>query len=97
MSLETPQPKCKTKQAGKVSLLKNDVALFSHLYIVLQHWVSDMTTFFSHENHPFPPSLGKLRLGKKSDLLNIQNDPPLSVDVKVLQLCISTANDQYAD
>ena len=56
-----------------------------------------MTTFFSHENHPFPPSLGKLRLGKKSDLLNIQNDPPLSVDVKVLQLCISTANDQYAD
>ena len=38
---------------------------------------------------------------KKSDLLNIQNDPPLSVDVKVLQLCISTANaitfDQDAD
>ncbi len=63
-----PQAKSKTKQAGKISLLKNDVALFSHLYIVLQHRASDMTTFFSHENHPFPPSLsdnGKLRLGKK--------------------------------
>ena len=87
-----PQPKSKTKQAGKISLLKNDVALFSHLYIVLQHRVSDMTTFFSHENHPFPPSLsdgGKLRLGKKSDLLNFlvkdtQKDPPDFVDVKLL-------------
>ena len=31
-----------------------------------------MDNFFSHENHPFPPSLssfGQLRLGKKSDLM----------------------------
>ena len=87
-----PHPKAKAKQAGKISLLKNDVALFSCLYIVMQHRISDMSTFFSHENHPFPPSLsdcGKLRLGKKSDLLNIltkntQNDPPNSIDVKLL-------------
>ena len=26
-----PQPRAKTKQAGKISLLKNDGALFSHL------------------------------------------------------------------
>ena len=82
-----PRPKATTKQAGKISLLKNDVALFSHLYIVLQHRVSDMSTFFSQENHPFPPSLSdceKLRLGKKSDLLNIlvkdsSNDPLISL------------------
>ena len=51
-----------------------------------------MSTFFSHENHNFPPSLsdgGKLRLGKKSNLLNIltkdtQSDPPYSIDVKLL-------------
>ena len=51
-----------------------------------------MSNFFCHENHPFPPSLsdcGKLRLGKKSDLLDIlvndvQNEPPGFVDVKLL-------------
>ena len=87
-----PHPKTKTKQAGKISLLKNDITLFSHLYIVMQHRSSDMDTFFSHENHPFPPSLsdgGKLRFGKKSDLLNIltqdnQNSLPHSIDVKLL-------------
>ncbi len=72
------------------------------------------TTFFSHENHPFPPSLsdgGKLYLGKKADLLNIladntQNDPPDSIDVKLLDGAavvhfLSTASivtfDEYAD
>ena len=49
-----PQPKAKTKQAEKTSLLKNDVALFSRLYIMMQHRSSDMTMFFSHENHPSP-------------------------------------------
>ena len=109
-----PHHKSKKKQAGKISLLKNDVALFSHLYIVMQHRSSDMTTFFSHENHPFPPSLsdcGKLRFGKKSDLVSIliqdtQNDPPNFIDVKLLDGAVvvhllSTTNvatfDEYAD
>ena len=73
-------------------MLKNDVALFSGLYIIMQHRVSDMSAFFSHENYPFPPSLydhGKFHSGKKSDLLdilvkNIHNDPPDSIDVKFL-------------
>ena len=51
-----------------------------------------MNTFFKHENHPYTPSLsdmGKLRQGKKSDLLSIlvqktQTEIPVSVDVKVL-------------
>ena len=87
-----PQPKSKGKQAEKISLLKNDIALFSRLYIIMQHRTSDMSTFFSHENHPFPPSLsdhGKLHFGKKSDLLdiltkNIHNDIPNSIDVTLL-------------
>jgi len=49
------------------SLLKQDVSLFSHLYIVMQHRTSDMSTFSCHENHPFPLSLadgGKYVLGR---------------------------------
>ena len=112
--LFSSRPKAKTKQAGKIPLLKNDIALFSHLYIVMQHRVSDMSKFFRHENHPFPPSLsdlGKLRLGKKSDLLNIltkdtQNDLPDFIDVKLLDGAavvhlLPTTNivtfDEYAD
>ena len=72
-----------------VSLLKNDVSLFSHLYVAMQHRTSDMSTFFCHKNHPFPPSLsdsGKIHLGKKSDLLDIaatdgQSNPPFFFDV----------------
>ena len=110
----SPVRKPKTKQAEKISLLKNDVALFSHLYVVMQQRDSDMTTFFSHENHPYPPSIsdgGKLRFGKKSDLLNIlasytDADPPDALDVKLLDgACVvhylSTAGtatfDSYAD
>ena len=72
-----------------------------------------MSTFFRHENHPFPPSLsddGKLRLGKKSDLLSIlaeeETNPPNCFDVKVLDGAavvhlLSTTDvvtfDEYAD
>ena len=88
----SPTPKTKSKQAGQISILKGDVELFSRLYIVMQHREGDMNTFFKHENHPYPPSLsdsGKLRQGKKSDLLSIlvqktQTEVPFSVDVKIL-------------
>ncbi|KAJ8043846.1 hypothetical protein HOLleu_11123 [Holothuria leucospilota] len=90
--LRCPPPKTQSKQTGKIAMLKNDVALFSRLYIVMQHREGDMNQFFQHENHPFPPSLsdnGRLRFAKKSDLLTKleqtnQNDPPSSFDVKVL-------------
>ena len=52
-----PTPKAKNKQAGKISMLKHDVNLFSHLYIVMQHREGDMGTFFEHKNHPYPLSL----------------------------------------
>lgn len=69
---KSPAPKYRDKQADKIASLKTDVNLFSKLYIVAQHRECDMNIFFSHENHPYPPSLsdnGKLRFGKKSDLL----------------------------
>ena len=72
-------------------MLKDDVALFSRLYIVMQHRDGDMKTF-TYENHPCPPSLserGILRHGKKSDLIDIlmqntQTELPSLFDVKVL-------------
>jgi len=87
-----PSPKIKSKQAERISTLKHDVDLFSRLYIVTQHREGDMTTFFKHENHPYPPSLsdrGKIRQGKKSDLLSVlptetEMEPPVTFDVKVL-------------
>lgn len=48
----SPSPKTKSKKAGQVSMLRDDVALFSRLYIVMQHREGDMDTFFKHENHP---------------------------------------------
>lgn len=53
-----------------------------------------MGIFFKHENHPYHPSLpgrGKLRLGKKSDLLacleqTTQTEPPCSFGIKVLDV-----------
>eukprot|EP00058_Branchiostoma_floridae_P011619 XP_002597107.1 hypothetical protein BRAFLDRAFT_76362 [Branchiostoma floridae] len=63
----------KTKGADrKISLLRNESSLFARLYISCQTREGDLDNFFSHENHPFPPSLssyGNLRLGKKSDLM----------------------------
>ena len=69
-----PKVKPKSKQSKNVQSLKNDVSLFSRLYIVAQNRECDMQNFFMHENNPFPPSIseyGKLRFCKKSDLLNL--------------------------
>ncbi|KAI0221455.1 hypothetical protein LSAT2_027211 [Lamellibrachia satsuma] len=86
-----PTPQAKTKQAGKLSKLNNDVALFSQLYIMMQHRDCNMSTFFSHENRPYLLSLcdWQATLQKKSDLLTIlvqkgQREPPTSFDVKAL-------------
>ena len=53
--------------------LKNDVRIFSHLFIATQTRNGDLDTFFSHENSANPPSLacdGKIRPGVKADLLH---------------------------
>ena len=51
------------KQNQKVKSLRDDVALFGHLYITMQNRNRDLKEFLSHEMQPFPPSLsdyGKL-------------------------------------
>ena len=100
-----PKPKSKTKQSKAVEGLKNDVSLFSRLYIVAKNRDCDMTTFFKHENQPFPPSIsehGKLRFSKKSDLMSLlpvgdQCDPPnffdaIAIDGAALVHLLPTAS-----
>ena len=77
---------------NKMTALKNDVNLFSQLYIGTQSRDGDLDNFFSHENQSSPPSLsneGSPRSGDKSALLpylesecTIQSNAP-AVDVKV--------------
>jgi len=64
--------KAQPKDKQKVASLKNDVQLFSRLYIACQTRDGNLDDFFMHENQPYPPSLshaGRLRTGTKSDLL----------------------------
>jgi hypothetical protein len=57
----------------RVASLKSDANDFSRLYIVAQHRECDMNTFFSYENHPFPPYLSDI-IGIKSDLMTCLED-----------------------
>ena len=54
--------------------LRSDFNLFSCLFIASKYRDGDLEDFFSHENHPWPPSISeheKLQLpNKKSDLLS---------------------------
>jgi len=83
--------KAPSKTAQKVANLRSDCTLFSHLYIASKYRDGDLHDFFSHENHPWPPSIsenGKLRLpSKKSDLLVSLDGPamesPVDVHVKI--------------
>ena len=64
----------RTASKGKQQLtsLKNDVELFSRLYISCQTRDGNLEEFFRHENQACPPSLsdaGRLHLSTKSDLL----------------------------
>ncbi len=80
------------KVKKKNNNLKSDVCLFSHLYISSTIRGGDLDEFFSHENHPWPPSLsdnGKLRLPtSKADLLSFfeieSSDPPSYFDIKLI-------------
>ena len=66
-----------SKGKQQIASLKNDVGLFSQLYISCQTRKGNLDQFFRHENHSFPLSLsddGSLRLGAKSDLLACLKD-----------------------
>ena len=86
----SPQPsKSKTKQ--QITALKNDCNLFALLYIACQTRDGNLEEFFKHENQSTPPSLstiGKIRIGHKSDLppcleTGTLSEPPV-IDVKIL-------------
>eukprot|EP00112_Aurelia_sp_Birch-Aquarium-sp1_P007906 Seg1863.1 transcript_id=Seg1863.1/GoldUCD/mRNA.D3Y31 product="hypothetical protein" protein_id=Seg1863.1/GoldUCD/D3Y31 len=65
-------PKVQTKQQKRVASLKNDVALFSRLFIACQNRDGNIEEFFRHENQSSPPSLSQsneLRSGNKAELL----------------------------
>ena len=73
--------------------LKSACNLFSHFYIARKFREGNLEDFFSHENHPWPPSLseqGNLRWpNKKSDLLSCLDkatnlEPPTYYDVKLV-------------
>ena len=83
--------KAPTKTTQKVANLRSNCTLFSHLYIASKYQDGDLDDFFSHENHPWPPSIsenGKLRLpNKKSDLQACLDgstvESPVNVHVKI--------------
>lgn len=84
--------KSRSKMKQQMDDLKSDYSLFSKLFISSQVREADMDAFFSHENHPWPPSLsqhGKLRLpSAKSHLLDLikpseQPEVPAKFDAKV--------------
>ncbi len=81
-----------SKTKKQISSLKSDCNRFSHLYIASTFRGGDLEEFFSHENHPWPPSIsdhGKLRLPtQKSDLLvlleGVTSGPPSHFDIKLI-------------
>ena len=69
-------------------MLKSDVALFSKLF-VMQYEKGDTDIFLQHKNHPYPLSLsdsGKLRLGKKPDIVLCVADKNAKVAPSLLML-----------
>jgi hypothetical protein len=57
----------------QIALLKENVSLFSQLYVSCQVCDGDLCQYFCHENQSYPPpslsQYGKLRAGNKSDIL----------------------------
>ena len=80
-----------TKGKSQVVSLQNDCNLFARMYIGCQARDGSLEEFFKHENQVCPPSLssmGKLRIGQKSELLDClykhsSHENP-AVDMKVL-------------
>ena len=77
----------------KTVAMKNDVQLFSRMYIACQSREGVLDSFFKHENHPWPSSLAEnnsIRQGSKADLMGClealaprPEDTP-EVDMKII-------------
>ena len=68
---EKPPPKV-SKIAQTFKLLKNDISLFSRLYIGAVNRTANLDEFFEHENQAFPVSIsdnGNIRTSVKSKIV----------------------------
>jgi len=85
LSLFKTHAKKPTKCEQTLKSLKADCNLFSRLYVACQIREGNLDEFFGHENQSAPPSLsrdGNIRLGTKSDIVNILEKQVNSVDFK---------------
>ena len=80
----------KSRTQLQVSSLQKDCALFSRLFIASQMRDGDIDDVFAHENQTCPPALsqmGKMRMGKKTDLVGCLEDMiPHKIMLLVLML-----------
>ena len=56
---KSKQKKPTSKLQAKVSSMKNDVQLYSRMYIAYQARDGDLDSFFEHECHSWPPALSE--------------------------------------
>ncbi len=78
----------------KVVSLQQERKLYASLYVSCRSREGDLTDFFVHKNHAYPPSIseyGKLRKGTKADFLacieekdNIAEENEVSVSAKII-------------
>ena len=71
------EKKLVSKNKAKITVLKEDCALFLRLYIAGQNREGNLEDFFKFKNQPWPPSLsqmGQLRGGTKADLVKCWSD-----------------------
>ena len=84
----TPKKCQKTKAQQMMAEVKRDRNIFSRLYVACQVRDGNLEEFFTYENQSCPPSLsdkGKLRLGKKSDVLHCLEDEIEAEDTNPLR------------
>ena len=66
------------RKPSQLATAKEDINLFSRMYVACQNRDGDMETFFSHENHAWPPSLaenGIMRLAESKSAILTQFEP----------------------
>lgn len=98
ISIYNPIPKQRSKifipqkipgPAATLKTLKDDIHLFSRLFIISTARDLDLKEFFRHENHKYPPSLsvnGEIRPGEKSPLTRILENL-ITADVSQSVIC----------
>ena len=66
------------RKPSQLATAKEDINLFSRMYVACQNRDGDMETFFSHENHAWPPSLaenGIMRPAESKSAILTQLEP----------------------